>query len=472
MAASAQTGGRFRRDELKLRLALRAAKIGIWDWDIATNEMDYSARARSICGFHPGQPITIEMAREITHPDDHPRTAALARRALDPTVRAQEPYRYRIIRADTQEVRWVEAHGEVIFSGAGSAAKALRYVGTLEDITERVQEEERRDKEATRLQLAIEASGMAVWEFDVVTQQVTTSPELNALYGFAASDTPTIEQFRARYLPGEQERVQAAANAALERGERRFACEYRVRQASGSPRWLLMRAEIRRNDQGEFATVIGVVLDIDERKRAEEAQHLLARELNHRVKNSLAVVQALVRQSFREDVPLAAAVQAFQQRVSALGKANDILIAGDWTGFGLRELIDHITAPYRGTHDPFEIDGPVCRVAPRFNVSLALVMHEMCTNAAKYGALSVSEGRVSISWALDGQNGLKFAWKERDGPPVVQPTRFGFGSTMIQRHLASDFEDVQLAFAGDGISLTLLFPNGAIASVENGPQAA
>ncbi len=464
MARSTGTrpGPRYREDRLKLKLALRAAKIGIWDWDLLTNEMNYSARARSIFGFAPSEPVTFEMVRDATHPEDHPRTSAMARRALDPAIREQEPYTYRLIRADTGEVRWVEANGEAIFSGRGDATKPVRYVGTIEDITDRFLEDERRDKVSTRLQLAIEASGLAIWEYDVTKGSVTTSPELNELYGFPPEANPSIEEFRSRYMPGEQERVQAAALAALERGEARFECEFQVRQMSGSPRWLLLRAEIRKTDDGQYSTVIGVVLDVDERKRAEDKQRLLARELNHRVKNSLAVVQALVRQSFRSEVPLDAAIDSFQRRISALGQANDILVSGDWTGFSLRELIDHISAPYRGIGvDPFRLDGADYRIDPHFNVPLALVLHEMCTNAAKYGALSGPTGHVEIAWEVEGPS-LSLTWKERGGPAVAEPTKRGFGSTLIGRHLASEFESVDLDFEADGVALRLILPAAAI----------
>jgi PAS domain S-box-containing protein len=460
-AAGPQRGANYRQDRLKLKLALRAARIGIWDWDLLTNEMSYTARAKSIFGFPPSQPVTFEMVRDATHPEDYSRTSSMARRALNPAVRAQEPYTYRVVRADTGEVRWVEANGEAVFAGRGDAARAVRYVGTIEDITERMLEDERREKIATRLQLAIEASGLAIWEYDVLTGMVTTSPELNRLYGFEASARPSIEEFRSRYLPGEQERVQAAAIAALERGESRFECEFQVRQMSGSPRWLLLRAEIRQNDEGQYSNVIGVVLDVDERKRAEETQRLLARELNHRVKNSLAVVQALVRQNFRPDVPLDEAIQSFQLRIGALGMANDILVSGSWTGFSLRELVDHISAPYRGNADPFRIEGADYRVDPRFNVPLALVLHEMCTNAAKYGALSTPEGHVEIEWHMQAE-GLALSWKEKGGPAVVTPSRQGFGSKLIGRHLASEFESVVHDFAPDGVTLRLVFPGPAV----------
>ena len=118
--------GKFRDSELKLRLAVRAAGIGIWDWDIASGVMEYSPRARSICGFTPDEPVTIQKARDVTHPEDLPWTSALARQALDPSIRAREPYEYRIRRADTGELRWVVAHGEAIFAKVNGQKRAVR----------------------------------------------------------------------------------------------------------------------------------------------------------------------------------------------------------------------------------------------------------------------------------------------------------------------------------------------------------
>jgi PAS domain S-box-containing protein len=458
-----------RQDRLKLKLALRAAKIGIWDWDLQTQEMTYSARARSIFGFPPAKPITFEMVRDATHPGDYPRTSSMARRALDPEIRAQEPYTYRLIRADTGEIRWVEAHGEAVFSATGAQVKAIRYVGTIEDITDRIRAEESRANMVTRLQLAIEASGLAVWEYDILGGEVRTSPELNRLYGFPPDASPTIDEFRARYLPGEQDRVQAAALAALESGEVRFECEFRVRHLEGSPRWLLLRAEVRKNEDDQFSSVIGVVLDIDDRKRAEDAQTLLARELNHRVKNSLAVVQALVRQNFRSDIPFDEAVRSFQKRIGALASANDILVSGAWSGFSLRVLVERITAPYMGRDEAISFVGVDCHVAPRFNVPLALVLHELCTNAAKYGALSVPEGRVDIQWTTKDSR-LHLAWTERGGPSVAAPTRQGFGSSLIERHLAPEFDHLALKFEPDGVRAILVLPEAAILELK--PQIA
>ena len=117
----------------KLRLALRAAQIGIWDWELETGLMNYSPRARAICGFAPDELVTLDKIRAVTHPDDLPRTSQMARRALDPEQREKAAYEYRILAADTGEVRWVLAHGEAIFATGGGVTKATRYIGTIVD---------------------------------------------------------------------------------------------------------------------------------------------------------------------------------------------------------------------------------------------------------------------------------------------------------------------------------------------------
>jgi PAS domain S-box-containing protein len=111
--------------------------LGIWDWNLETGHMNYSPRARWISGFSPDEPITIDKVRGVTHPEDLPRTSELARRALDPNIRATDPYEYRIVRSDTGEVRWALAYGEAVFKRVGDTTKAVRFLGTIEDITER-----------------------------------------------------------------------------------------------------------------------------------------------------------------------------------------------------------------------------------------------------------------------------------------------------------------------------------------------
>ena len=256
--------------QARLQLATEAAAIGIWDWDLATGRMRYSARAKAICGFDPQQEITYLDARRVTHPDDYPHTSAMARRALDPVLRERLPYQYRIVRPDGV-VRWVVAHGEAVFDEVDGETRAIRYVGTLQDITERLRLEEVDRTGKARLALAIEAGRLAVWEVDVATDQVTGSPELNRLLGFPDDATPTAEEMRARYYPGEGERLRALGQAALARGERTLDAEYRYVWPNGSVRWLWLRAEIILDDDGKPVRVIGVLSDVTERRRSEEA---------------------------------------------------------------------------------------------------------------------------------------------------------------------------------------------------------
>ncbi|HEY0115427.1 MAG TPA: PAS domain S-box protein, partial [Allosphingosinicella sp.] len=134
--------------ETRLRLALAAADLGIWDWDLVTGRMVYSERAKAICGFAPDGDVTFEMVRDVTHPDDYPFTSAQSQRAFDPAIRDRSPYEYRLLRADGTII-WVRAFGEVVFDGEGAAARAIRYTGTLQDISrDRDREERLRESEA------------------------------------------------------------------------------------------------------------------------------------------------------------------------------------------------------------------------------------------------------------------------------------------------------------------------------------
>ena len=256
--------------QARLELATDAAELGIWDWDVPTGRMTYSARAKAICGFSPDQQVTYEDARRVTHPDDYPRTSAMARRALDPALRENTPYQYRVVRADGT-VRWVQAHGEAVFAEVGGETRAVRYVGTLQDITERLRLEEADRTSQARLALAIEAGQMAVWEIDLATDEVATSPELNRLLGFPEDATPTAEEMRSRYYPGERERVQALAQAALARGERTIDAEYRYVWPDGVVRWLWLRAEATIDGDGKPSRAVGVIMDVTDRRQADDA---------------------------------------------------------------------------------------------------------------------------------------------------------------------------------------------------------
>lgn len=257
----------LRESEARLEMAAEAGGIGIWDWNLQDNSFVYSERAKKICGFLAGQPVTYQMVKDVTHPEDFPRTSALARKALDPDCRADEPYEYRIIRTDGQ-LRWVLARGVATFANVHGALKAVRYVGTIQDITERKQVEEALRENDSRLRLAIDAGRMAVWEHHSATDTISSSPALFRVLGFSEGATPTVEDIRARYAPGERERLRQAARAVLDRGDRHFEIEYGYLWPDGSVHWLALRAEFILED-GVPVRTVGVVTDVTDRMRIE-----------------------------------------------------------------------------------------------------------------------------------------------------------------------------------------------------------
>lgn len=203
--------------------------------------------------------------------------------------------------------------------------------------------------------------------------------------------------------------------------------------------------------------------DITERKTADARQRLLVNELNHRVKNSLATVQAIAAQSLRGGDVSPEARERFMGRLMALARANDVLVAETWTGAGLRAVAAEMAGPHGGG-ERFTIEGPELHLGPQAATAMALGLHELATNAAKYGALSTDGGRVALTWTVEGEDParrLVLTWRESGGPPVRTPKSRGFGSRLIERGLAAALKaEVRLDFAPAGVALTLAAPLG------------
>ncbi|MGA0601798.1 sensor histidine kinase [Caulobacter sp. KR2-114] len=192
----------------------------------------------------------------------------------------------------------------------------------------------------------------------------------------------------------------------------------------------------------------GIMRDITERTQAEQRQRLMVNELNHRVKNTLATVQAVASQTLRTSGSMDQARQALASRLLALAKAHDVLTHESWEGAEIADIVRQ--ALFAGDQARVSAGGDSARLTPKAALALSMILHELFTNAAKYGALSGESGRVEISWRrLD--EGLTVAWRERDGPPVSAPDHRGFGSRMIEA-LARDLDGVaRLNFPADGL---------------------
>lgn len=201
--------------------------------------------------------------------------------------------------------------------------------------------------------------------------------------------------------------------------------------------------------------------DITERKEALERQRLLANELNHRVKNTLATVQAIAAQSLRGDDVPSAARERFLARLVALARANDVLVSEPGTGATLGAIAAEMAGPHGGG-ERFTIGGPEVRLAAQTATAMALGLHERATNAAKHGALSAPDGRVSLAWAIEGKGEarrLRLTWRESGGPDPGTPGPPGFGSRLIERGLAAELKaNVRLTYAPTGVVFSLSAP--------------
>lgn len=211
-------------------------------------------------------------------------------------------------------------------------------------------------------------------------------------------------------------------------------------------------AEWRDGGRRRFFT--GVMRDITDRRRAEELQRLMINELNHRVKNTLATVQSVAGQTLRNAEDLVGARDSLTRRLLALARGHDILTRESWDGAELADIVASVVAAH-GDAERFHLDGPPVRLAPKAALALSMALHELMTNAAKYGALSNVDGQVRVTWRRnrgDAGERLQLRWEETDGPPVTTPTRQGFGTRLITGGLARELGgEVRLDYPPGGV---------------------
>ena len=243
-----------------------------------------------------------------------------------------------------------------------------------------------------------------------------------------------------------------------------YSLEKRFVRKDGRVIWVSVRSSTVRDADGRFLYGVRVVQDVSERKEAEERQKSLIDELNHRVKNTLATVQSLAAQTARGTDSPEAFRQAFEGRLIALSRAHDELTRRHWKSADLHDIVVGATTPYlTRSRDRMTIEGDSITVTPRAALTLALALHELTTNAAKYGALSLSTGRIAVRWRIlrrpSQSPHLWIEWREYGGPPVPAPTRLGFGSRFIEGSVAAELQGVaRLEFDPAGLRCTMEIP--------------
>jgi PAS domain S-box-containing protein len=278
-----------------------------------------------------------------------------------------------------------------------------------------------------RRSLAIAAGKMGSWDWDWVNGDWMWDEGQFRIFGVdPQSFVVTAASIQALLHPDDFDELRKAV-AQFTKGARSYEAEFRISRPDGETRWCVGTAAATVDKTGRVIRVSGVTVDITERKRAEERQSLLAREVDHRAKNALALAQSIVRLTRGDNVK--AYVQAVEGRISALARVHTILSLSSWQGAEIGKLVDEELAPY-STGDQIAYSGADLQLQPATAQTLALALHELVTNSAKYGALSTLSGRLSIKWKIESDI-LQMVWEEKDGPLVERPVSRGFGTRSV-----------------------------------------
>ena len=318
-----------------------------------------------------------------------------------------------------------------------------------------------------RYRTAMSVGRMGSWETDFDAGIRQWSDEGMSLFGLNLSDGKGVigggtDEYVASLHPDDRKLVQQFHLLADHQDE--FDAEYRVVRPDGRMLWVAGRGHVaERRPDGSARRLVSIVSDITERKAAEEKIHFLMRELSHRSKNLLAVVQSLAKQTARSSGTFDEFVRRFGDRLQGLAASHDLLVKGDWADAPLGELVSMQLAPFAASlMGQIEMEGPVVPLSAEAAQSIGLALHELATNALKYGALSVPMGKLSVTWwqsNVEGRPVVVLNWCERNGPPVVQPGGKGFGSAVIEGMVARSMNGkVVLDFAPGGLDWTLSFP--------------
>ena len=339
----------------------------------------------------------------------------------------------------------------------------------LERKTEELTEANRQLRESeTRYRTALATGRMGTWETDLVARTRLWTGEGMALFGLSLADGRghvggDNDEYRSALHPEDRHLMQKFHELADKQDS--FTSEYRVVHPDGTVLWLRGRGQvIARAPDGKAERMVSVVTDVTERKAAEDHIQFLMHEISHRSKNLLTVIQSIARRTARTAGTVEEFENRFERRLQGLAASHDVLVRKNWQGAPLAELVRQQLVPFVEIQSSrFELVGPDIVVTADAAQAIGLAIHELATNAIKYGALSAPTGKVRISWMLDGNAGassqLSLNWIEQGGPPATPPSRKGFGHVvivdMIERSLNGK---VAVEFAVEGLKWSVSMP--------------
>lgn len=310
-----------------------------------------------------------------------------------------------------------------------------------------------------RLTLALDVSGLGTWDRDLATNKIVWSEGMYNIFGRSRDQfSGTPDEVLSFVHPDDRAAFRKAFDQTMTGRTAGFDQEFRIVRPDGETRWVLRRAQIIRTEDGRPLSMLGVALDMTERRDREDRISFLMRELAHRSKNLVAVIQAIAHQTARHSEEISDFTERFSARLVSLARTHDLLTGTNRKGAMLEDLVQTQIEPFiEGEGKRLSVTGPRVVLDEPATQSIGLALHELATNAAKYGALSTPQGRVAIEWELVGKPGqapvLQLRWRERNGPKVKEPARKGFGHVVMERTLADSLQgEVKLDFAPSGLT--------------------
>lgn len=449
----------LREREAQLSAFINQATAGFGQVDLQGNFTLVNDRFCEIAGWSREELMTMRM-QDITHPDDLPANIPMFQRA----VRDGAPYTHekRYIRKDGGIV-WVNNSVSVIRHPDGNPFGVLAV--TL-DITGRKRAEEELRASETRYRTIFEQANDFLVTATIDQVITSVNPAVSAALGYSAEEM--VGRHAAEFIDRDQfETTRVAVGQALAEG-RTTRFTLKVRAKDGRELIWEVSSWLSLDERGVGQAIHAIGRDMTEAKRSEAHLRLLIDELNHRVKNMLAIVQGIAQQSFKGEADPVAARRAFEGRLAALSNAHNLLTREHWGAVSMTQIIGDAVEPHGGDAGLFALEGPDLAIQPKTAISLALAIHELATNAVKHGALSRPEGRVRIRWSRSDASGaprLSLVWEEHGGPEVKAPTRRGFGTRMIERGLAAELGGtVKIDFRSTGLvcAVDAPLPEGAL----------
>lgn len=430
-----------------LAAIVNASRDAIWSWRADGTIISWNAEAERLFGYSGDEIVGQSIL--VLVPDERRERAKAAMSSLGRGDWIGQ-YETERVRKDGSRIP-VELTVSPIRDASGGAIGAATI---CRDITERKEAEKARQW----LALIVDSSDDAIVAKSLEGIIASWNPGAERLFGYSADEV--VGQPITVIIPADRLHEDTHILDRIRRGERVEPFDTVRRRKDGSLIDVSLTVSPVKDASGNIIGASKVARDISDRKRAEHLRDLLVHELNHRVKNILAIVQAMANQTFRDSRDTQEALRVFQGRLGALAAAHDLLVREDWEDVPLESLIRNVLEAL-GQGGRIEISGPSFVVGSRTATTLAIALHELCTNAMKYGSLSTPEGTVSLEWDFSDQAGgaMILSWQERGGPPISRPTHRGFGMLMLESALSQELgSDVALNFGRSGLICTMPIP--------------